>query len=67
VSSETTIQPAVLNSEEAAAYLNRTVRFVQRVLRYEVPVVQHGERKALYFYKHDLDMWLVRNTQQPVR
>lgn len=56
----------LLDSEQAAAYLNRSVNFVRRVIRYQVPFVQYGSRGPCYFYKHDLDLWLLRNTHQPV-
>ena len=58
-------EPAILSTPEAAAYINRPVNFVRRVLQYEVPVVQHGQRGPLFFYKTDLDRWLVTNTRVP--
>lgn len=64
---QATIQAAVLSTEEAAAYINRSVGFVRRVLRHEVPVVQHGERQPCFYYRQDLDVWLARNTHEPIR
>lgn len=56
----------LLNSEQAARYLNRPVSFVRRVIRWEVPVHQYGERKPCYYRKQDLDLWVLRNTRHPV-
>lgn len=57
----------VLDTYEAAAYVKRSADFVRRVLRYEIPVVQHGRRGPLGFFRADLDRWLARNTQEPAR
>ena len=54
-----------LNSFEAAEYLNVPVRFVRRTLRYEIPFRQSGDRQPIYFHRHELDLWAVRQTQMP--
>ena len=51
-------KPHILNAAEAADYIGRSLNFVRRVLRYEVPVVQHGHGGPLGFYETDLDRWL---------
>jgi hypothetical protein len=56
----------ILNARQAAEYINRPLNFVRRTLRYELPVVQHGERGPLFFYRTDLDRWLRENTRVPV-
>ncbi len=53
----------LMDVREAAAYIGRTPNFVRRVLRYEIPVVQRGRRGPLFFYKHDVDLWLASNRQ----
>jgi hypothetical protein len=58
-------ESSVLTTPEAAVYINRSVNFVRRVLRYEVPIVQHGTRGPLGFYKTDLDRWLAAHTRIP--
>ena len=60
------VQSPVLDTDEAATYVHRTPNFVRRVLRYEIPSIQRGERQPLFFYKADLDLWLARNTREPV-
>lgn len=57
----------LLSTPDAANYLGRSEDFVRRVLRYEIPVVQHGARGPLAFFKTDLDRWLATNTRVPVR
>lgn len=57
----------LMDTAEAAAYIDRTENFVRRFLRYEVPVVQRGPRGPLRFFKSDLDRWLANNTKAPVR
>lgn len=57
----------ILNSAQAADYINRPLNFVRRTLRYEVPFIQHGDRGPLFFYKSDLDRWLANNTRVPVQ
>lgn len=64
---ELAIAPAVFDSTETAAYVRRPVSFVRQVLRYEIPVVQHGDRGPLFFYKVDLDRWLAEHTQVPAK
>lgn len=59
-------EPTVLNTEETAQYINRSENFVRRTLRYEVPVIQRGDRGPMYFRRGDLDVWLAMNTIQPV-
>ncbi len=56
----------VLNASEAAEYIGRSLNFVRRVLRYEVPVVQHAPGGPLGFWTTDLDRWLAKHTQEPV-
>jgi Helix-turn-helix domain len=56
-----------LNVFEAAEYLNVTVRFVRRTLRYEVPFRQSGGRQPIYFHRHQLDLWAARQVQTPER
>lgn len=57
----------LLDTAQAAVYIDRSENFVRRFLRYEVPVVQRGPRGPLRFFKSDLDRWLANNTQAPVR
>ena len=57
---------SILNAAEAADYIGRSLNFVRRVLRYEVPVVQHGPGGPLGFFETDLDRWLAKHTQEPV-
>ena len=56
----------VLNAQEAADYIGRSLNFVRRTLRYEVPVVQHGMRGPLGFWSSDLDRWLAKHTHEPI-
>lgn len=56
----------ILNAKEAADYTSRSLNFVRRVLRYEVPVVQHAPGGPLGFWAQDLDRWLAKHTQEPV-
>jgi len=53
----------ILNVCDAADYTGRSVNYVRRVLRYEVPVIQHGTRGKLYFEERDLDVWLAMHKQ----
>ena len=55
-----------MNVEETADYCGRSANFVRRVLRYEVPVVQHGHRGPLGFWPQDIDRWLARHTHEPI-
>ncbi len=57
----------VLNASEAGEHIGRSLNFVRRVLRYEVPVVQHAPGGPLGFWSTDLDRWLAKHTQEPVR
>lgn len=60
-------QSPILSAAQAAEYINRPVNFVRRVLRYELPIIQHGDRGPLFFYKTDLDRWLAQNTRVPAQ
>lgn len=54
-------KPRILLTPDAAEYVGRSVNFVRRVLRYEVPVVQHGPGGPLGCYETDLDPhWVAR-------
>lgn len=59
-----------LNSWKAiAAYLNRTVRTVQRWEREEgLPIHRHGHRRShsVFAYKHELDAWLASRNPEGV-
>jgi hypothetical protein len=59
-------KPRILDAQEAADYIGRSLNFVRRTLRYECPVVQHGYRGPLGFFETDLDRWLAKHTQEPV-
>lgn len=61
------MESPVLNSEETAAYINRTPSFVRETLKHEVPFHQRSTRGPLFFFKTDLDRWLAEHTQSPVR
>ncbi len=58
----------VLNAQEAADYIGRSVDYVRRQVRYEIPVQQKkgSKRGHLRFFKTDLDRWLASNTTTPV-
>lgn len=56
----------ILIASEAGNYVGRSLNFVRRTLRYEVPVVQHAPGGPLGFYESDLDRWLAKHTQEPV-
>ena len=64
---EVLVRSDLLSVPEAAAYINRSVNFVRRRVRYETPIVQHGDRAPLFFRRSDLDMWIARNTHVPAR
>jgi len=64
---EVVIAPAVLNTFQTAAYINRDPRFIRAVLKHEVPYHQHGARGPMFFEKRDLDVWLEKNKRRPVQ
>ena len=57
----------LLDVDETSTYTRRSKDFVRRRLKHEVPYVQHMPYGPLFFYKRDLDRWLVARTVQPVR
>ena len=57
----------LLDLSTSASYLGVSDNFMRRVVRYEIPVVQHLPRGPLYFKRVDLDMWIARNTRVPAR
>ena len=59
--------PEILTSVEAAKYLNCTVNFVRRRLRYEVRFIQRRPRGPMRFRRSDLEDWLDRHSHGPMR
>ncbi len=55
------METQLLNTQQAAAYINRTAHFVRYTLKHEVPHIQRGSRAALFFRRSDLDMWIASN------
>jgi hypothetical protein len=55
----------LLTVQNAAEYVQRSVDFVRKELRYEIPYVQHREYGPIFFYKTDLDRWLAAHTTTP--
>ena len=54
------IQPALLNVKEAAAYLGRTEQAVQHLIfQRDLPVVRVGRR--VHLHRRDLDAWIEKN------
>lgn len=55
----------LLTVKETAEYLNRSVRWVYTVLRYEIPVVRLGGR--ILFERSELDKYVERCREVPER
>jgi hypothetical protein len=55
-----------LTARRSAARLKVSYSTFMRRQRYEIPHRQDVPGGPLLFHVHDLDMWAVRNTHQPV-
>lgn len=60
--------PAVMNADQAAAYLGLNVFTLYQLCRErQVPYLQIGPKKARYsFRKESLDEWLKKQEQKPL-
>jgi len=53
------IESALLTRKQAAAYLNKSERWMQRARAHHIPFVKLG--KTVYFTIPDLDKYIARN------
>jgi excisionase family DNA binding protein len=54
------IQPALLNVKDAAAYLGRTEQAIQYLIfQKDLPVMRVGRR--VHLHRRDLDAWIEKN------
>jgi excisionase family DNA binding protein len=57
-----TVQPALLDVKQAAAYLGRTEQSVQHLIfQRDLPVVRAGRR--VHLHRADLDAWIEKNKE----
>ena len=57
----------LLSVRDTAEYLNRTEDWVRRVLRYEVPIIQNGNRGPVFFEQRDVDAWVAAHREVPAK
>ena len=56
----TTVQPALLDVQDAAIYLGRSEQSIQHLIfKHELPVVRVGRR--VHLHRRDLDYWIEKN------
>jgi excisionase family DNA binding protein len=60
LSLQPSVQPALLNVKDAAAYLGRSEQAVQHLIfQRDLPVVRVGRR--VHLHRRDLDAWIEKN------